>query len=423
MRKGIEAIKAFSPVLLLFVLFAVFLFRGGNSVVTIFIVAAAYSVMICGGTIEERVGTFSAGAADRNILYMIWIFVLAGAFGAVAKSIGAVDSTVAATLSLIPPHALPAGIFIAACIISMSIGTSVGTIVVMIPIATGFATQLSQPVGWFAAIVVGGAFFGDNLSFISDTTVAATRTQGCSMKDKFKTNFILVLPAAIISILLYIVFGGGMEAASEIPDFSWIGIMPYFLVIVLMFSGMDVLMMLAVVLLISSGIGFLQGDFDLGGLCGAVKDGVLGMCELIVVTMLAGGILGVVKRKKGFDYVIESMSRHIQNSKGAEFSIAGMTALANLCTANNTIAILTIGDIAKEIGTKYSIRPKRIASIMDTISCTVQGLIPYGAQLLIATQMSGIGAWEIIPNLYYPILTGIMVILSIGFKQFFRHNC
>lgn len=183
-----------------------------------------------------------------------------------------------------------------------------------------------------------------------------------------------------------------------------------------MFSGMDVLMMLAVVLLISSGIGFLQGDFDLGGLCAAVKDGVLGMCELIVVTMLAGGILGVVKKKRGFEYVIESMSGHIRSCMGAEFSIAAMTALANLCTANNTIAILTTGDIAKEIGTKYSIRPKRIASIMDTISCTVQGLIPYGAQLLIATQMSGVPAREIIPSLYYPALTGLMVILSIGCK-------
>lgn len=420
MKRKWEVLTAFSPVILLFIAFAAFLFSGGNSVIMIFLAVAAYSVIISGGSIKERIDTFSSGAADKNIMYMIWIFILAGAFGAVAKAIGAVDSTVAATLSLIPPRSLPAGIFIAACIISMSIGTSVGTIVVMIPIAMGFAQQLSEPAGWFVAIVVGGAFFGDNLSFISDTTVAATRTQGCGMKEKFKTNFFLVLPAAITSILLYLFFGNGMATTTEIPDFRWIRIVPYALVIILMFSGMDVISMLSSVLLVTAAIGFYQGDFGVAELCSTVKDGVVGMAELIVVTMLAGGILGVVKRKGGFDYALSAMVKRIKSSRGAEFAIAGMTAFANLCTANNTIAILTTGEIAKEIASRYSIQPKRAASIMDTASCFVQGVIPYGAQLLIASQMSGVAAGYIIPNLYYPILIGVMVVLSILTNNHFQ---
>jgi len=419
MSKRAEVLTAFSPIMLLFVLFAVFLYSGGTSVVTIFIAVAAYSVLICGGSMEERVGTFSEGAADRNIMYMVWIFVLAGAFGAVAKAIGAVDATVSATLSLIPSGALPAGLFIAACLISMSIGTSVGTIVVMVPIATGFAGELSEPVGWFVAIVVGGAFFGDNLSFISDTTVAATRTQSCKMKDKFKTNFLLVLPAALASILLYIVLGEGMVPTAGIPEFQPVRILPYVLVIVLMLCGMEVLAMLISVLIITTGMGLFMGDFTVPELCGIVKDGVCGMGELIVVTMMAGGILGVVKRRHGFEYAMQTMGKHIGSAMRAEFAIAGMTAFANICTANNTIAILTTGDMAKEIASRYNIQPRRAASIMDTISCFVQGIIPYGAQLLIASQMSGVAAGEIIPNLYYPFLTGAMIIISIAFKALF----
>ena len=387
-----------------------------------FLLASIYGIIISRGkTLEQRIAIFSEGAGNKNVLLMIWIFVLAGAFASTAKSIGAIDATVNIALRILPDNLIYAGLFLAACFISMSIGTSVGTIVALVPVAAGIAEELAlggmsgihaNP-AFITAIIVGGAFFGDNLSFISDTTIAATRTQGCSMKDKFKANIRIVGPAAIIVAALYVVLGWSVSVSPEVGRIQWILLVPYILVIALALSGMNVAAVLTIGLAVNALIGFSMGSLSWSGWLESIGGGISGMGDLIIVTILAGGMLELIKENGGLDFIVNGMTRKINGKRGAEFSIAGLVSLANLCTANNTIAIITSGAIARDITEKFGLDPRKTASILDTFSCLIQGLIPYGAQLLMAAGLAGVSSISIIGYLYYPFVMGLFAILAI----------
>lgn len=377
-----------------------------------FVLASIYAIIITPGSISERIGIFSNGAGDHNVLLMIWIFVMAGAFASVAKSIGTVEATVNLTLTLLPQKFLLAGLFIAACFISFSIGTSVGTIVALVPIATGISgeTDISMPL--ITAVIVGGAFFGDNLSFISDTTIASTATQGCSMSDKFKANIWIAGPAAIVVTAIYILIGMNFNASPEIGDIDVMKLFPYLAVILLSLCGMNVLLVLTIGLVLCAAIGFLEGLSWVSFLESA-GSGISGMGDLIIVTMLAGGMLEIIRHNGGIDFIIMELTKKIKGKRGAEFSIAALVGISNICTANNTIAILTTGNIAKNITKEYNLDPRKSASLLDTFSCIVQGMLPYGAQLLMASSFAGISATSIISHLYYPFTLFFFAILSI----------
>ena len=415
-RRGLLAL---SPIVVLLAVYMLGAWLAGDfyriPISVSFVVAVVYALaLLRGHNFQERIGVFSRGAANPDIMYMVWIFCLAGIFASSAKAMGAVDATVALTLQFVPSTFLPAGIFLAACFISMAIGTSVGTIVALTPVVTAMATALGCDTAWLVAIVVGGAFFGDNLSFISDTTIAATQSQGCRMRDKFRTNFVLVLPAALATLAIYL-FGdvpSGDVALHESTD--WFKALPYLLVILLALSGVNVLMVLLVGIIVTDAIGLLCGGFQPLTLFTAAGEGLSSMCELILVTLLAGGLMNLVRTAGGFDFLIDRFTRRIASRRGAETMIALLTALTNMCTANNTIAILTVGPIARELSQKYGVAARKSASLMDTASCFVQGVIPYGAQLLMAAGLASVSPVAIIPHLYYPMALGVMVAVSIA---------
>ena len=384
---------------------------------SVFLIASIWAVFICKGkNIEEKIAIFSQGAGDKNVLLMIWIFVLAGAFAATAKQIGAIDATVNLTLKILPGKLLYAGLFLAACFISMSVGTSVGTIVALVPIAAGIASETGCSVAFITAIIVGGAFFGDNLSFISDTTIAATRTQNCSMSDKFKANLSIAAPAAVIVSVIYVVMGLSVNYSPQIGAVDWVLLLPYILIIALSISGMNVSVVLLCGLAVNAIIGFSTGCAGWSDFLGAVGNGISGMGDLIIVTLLAGGMLEVIRVCGGLDFIVEGLTKHVKGKRGAELGIAALVSLANLCTANNTIAIITTGRIARELTEKFGLDPRKSASILDTFSCLIQGIIPYGAQLLMASGLAGISSVSIISHLYYPFALGILAIFSILFR-------
>ena len=381
-----------------------------------FLLSSCYAIAITRGLkLEQRIYQFSVGAGNKNILLMIWIFVLAGAFAQSAKQMGAIDATVNLTLHILPDNLLLAGIFIAACFISLSIGTSVGTIVALTPVAVGLAEKTGIDLPYMTAIVVGGSFFGDNLSFISDTTIAATRTQGCSMRDKFQANLKVVLPAALLALACYILLGWNVQSPSTADtSIEWMKVFPYLLVLATALAGIHVMTVLTLGLLATGLIGIGMGYFSFMAWFQAMGSGMTGMGELIIVTLLAGGVLSLIRFNGGIAYIIEKITAHIRSRRGAEFSIAGLVSLANLCTANNTIAIITAGPIAKEISDKFHIPPKRSASILDTFSCLVQGVIPYGAQMLMAAGISQVSPLLVMKYLYYPLILGICSTLAIA---------
>ena len=382
-----------------------------------FLIASVYAMALClKGKIEERVAVFSQGAGHKNVLLMIWIFILAGAFATTAKEIGAIEATVNITLQLLPGKLLFAGLFLAACFISMAVGTSVGTIVALVPVATGIAAETGISAPFITAIVVGGSFFGDNLSFISDTTIAATRTQGCSMADKFKSNIMIVAPAAILVALWYIFAGMEVNFTPTAEKVNIVLLIPYLLVIGMAIASVNVVLVLTVGILANAVIGFAIGKITWISWLGHIGSGIAGMGDLIIVTMLAGGMLEVIRTAGGLDYLIAKMTRRISGKRGAELSIAALVSLANLCTANNTIAIITTGGIAKDISKKYGLDPRKSASILDTFSCFVQGMIPYGAQLLMASGLAGVSALSIMTYLYYPFALGVVALLAILFR-------
>ena len=380
-----------------------------------FIIASAWAMLITRSVdkTDTKISIFSEGAGNRNVLLMIWIFVLAGAFASTARDIGAIDATVNATLHILPGRLVFAGLFLSACFISMAIGTSVGTIVALVPIATGIAQETGVGVPLMTAVIIGGAFFGDNLSFISDTTVAATKSQGCSMQDKFRANLWIAAPAALLVTVLYVVIGWQVEAVPETGAVNWIGLVPYLLVIGLALAGVNVVTVLAVGIGVNGVIGWCTGAYDWVGWMTSIGGGISSMGELIIVSLLAGGMLELIRYNGGLDFIIRGLTRRIRGKCGAELSIAALVSLVNFCTANNTIAIITVGSLARDISERYRLDPRKVASILDTFSCLVQGIIPYGAQMLMASGLAGVSAVSITGYLYYPFALGLLALFSI----------
>lgn len=382
-----------------------------------FTAASIYAVATTKGlTLNERIFQFSAGAANKNIMMMIWIFVLAGAFAQSAKAMGAIDATVNLTLHLLPDSLLLAGIFLASCFISLSIGTSVGTIVALVPVAAGIAAKTGIGMPFMTALVIGGAFFGDNLSFISDTTIAATRTQGCVMRDKFRVNFLIALPAALLVFTYYIIEGLQVETIHNAGPIEWVKVIPYLIVLGTAIAGMNVMLVLTLGIAATGIIGCFSGSFDVFGWFGAMGNGITGMGELIIITLIAGGMLELIRFNGGVDYILHKLTSRVKSKKGAEFSIAALVSIANICTANNTIAIITVGPLANDIAEKFRIDKRKSASILDTFSCVIQGCIPYGAQMLIAAELAQLSPLEIIRYLYYPMALAIFASASILFR-------
>lgn len=382
-----------------------------------FLASSVYAVCITRHIpFDERIQVYSRGAGSSNILLMIWIFILAGAFASSAKAMGAIDATVNLSLQLLPGNLLLGGIFLASCFISLSIGTSVGTIVALTPLAAGIAEETSAELPLVVAIVAGGAFFGDNLSFISDTTITATRTQGCNLSDKFKVNSQIVMPAAAIAFLLYIYMGIHIHEPHMLPEIDVLKVLPYLVVLIMAVIGVNVMAVLVTGILLSGIVGVFTGTYGVFDWFGAMGKGITDMGELIIITMMAGGLMELIRYNGGIEFILQTLTRRIRSKRGAELSIAALVCIVNLCTANNTVAIITTGPLAKDIAERYGVDRRKSASILDTFSCLTQGLIPYGAQLLMAAGLASISPIAIIPYLYYPFLMGICALLSILFR-------
>lgn len=416
--KGIVALSPLFVFLGLYVIISLIIGDFYKIPLTVALLAASLWALLTfrGVSLGQRIEAFVKEAGNHNVMYMIWIFILAGCFATLADKSGAVEATVALTIERLPSTFVIPGLFAASCFISLAIGTSVGTVVALTPLAVNYAESVGADVAFFVALVLGGAFFGDNLSFISDTTIAATRTQGCKMNDKFKANFAIVLPAAVITLLLYIL---GDFPAYEVKTFHDVNIwlvLPYLAVIVLAISGVNVTVtlisgiILAFILALATGTGI----FDILGYMG---DGIDGMGNLIIITLLAAGMLGLIKASGGIDYLLNLLTFGIKGRRGAQAAISSLVGIVNLCTANNTVAILTVGSISREIAEKYDVAPRRSASLLDTAACIVQCLIPYGAQTLIATSLAGISPTAPWKYLYYPWVLLVIVALSIFFSK------
>lgn len=415
MNKGFLAL---SPLIVFVVLYLALSLVAGNfssvPLTVVFLISSVYAVATSTKfSLKERIDIYGQGASTPNLLLMLWIYVLAGAFSQSAKGMGAIDTTVNLALGILPPSMILPGLFVTACFISISIGTSVGTVVTLVPIAAGIATQTNSNVALLTAVIVGGAYFGDNLSFISDTTVVATQTQGVRMKDKFKVNLLIVVPAVIVVLAVYAFMGVGMQAPTHVGQTDLLKVIPYLAVLVTAVCGLNVMAVLVIGIALCGIIGVLGGTYSFYGWLNALGSGIVGMGELIIIAMMAGGMLEIIKVNGGIDYIIEKLSGRIHGKRGAEFSIAALVSLVNLCTANNTVAILTVGNIAKQISEKFGIDPRKAASILDTFSCTIQGIIPYGVQILLAAGLAHVQPVDIIPYLYYPFAIGIAASLSI----------
>ncbi len=423
-KKGIIAI---SPLVVFVCLYLVTSILAGDfykvPITVAFMIASIYAVVIGGGLpLARRIDIFSRGASTSNMMLMIWIFILAGAFANTAKVMGCVDATINLTLTFLPANMLLAGLFLAACFISLSIGTSVGTIVALTPIAAGSAESLGMSVPMITAVIVGGSFFGDNLSFISDTTITATSTQGCKLSDKFRVNAFLAFPAAFLVLCLYAFMGSGISSDYKPQGIDIVKVLPYITVLLTALFGMNVTAVLTIGVALTGVIGICSGCFDVYGWFKAMGDGIIGMGELVIVTMMAAGMLELIKERGGIDFIIKMLTRHVDGKRGAELCIAALVAVVNVCTANNTVAILTVGQLSKKIGDRFGVDNRKCASILDTMSCCVQGVIPYGAQLLMAAGLAGINPIGIIPYLYYPLTIGVITILAILFRYPRRYS-
>ena len=416
-----SGLLALSPILVFLVVYLVSSLLAGDfykvPVSSAFLIASVYAVAITPGKLSFRVNVFSESAGHWNIMLMVWIFMLAGAFAGSAREIGSIEATVNFTLNIVPAKALLAGLFLTACFVSLSIGTSVGTIVALVPIANGIAAETGMNQAMMAALIVGGSFFGDNLSFISDTTIAATRAVGCAMRDKFRANLMIVLPAVLVVTGYYVFKGLSIQTVADVQPVEWIKLLPYLSVIILALFGLDVTLVLVIGLLLNALIGFTTGSLDWFSWLGSMGQGIAGMGDLVIVTLLAGGMLGIIRYNGGLEYIMRVIVKHVHGRRGAELGIGLLTGLANLCTANNTIAIITVGGIVNDISEKYEIPKRRAASLMDIFSCFVQGIIPYGAQLLMAAGLTGLATTQIIPYLFYPFAAGICVLISIFFRR------
>ena len=378
-----------------------------------FLASSCLAVLVSRGGLSRRIERFSAGAGHRNILLMVWIYVLAGAFAFTAKEMGAVDATVGLALRVLPSSMVYVALFLASAFVSLAIGTSVGTVVALVPIAAGMAAQLGRSPAELAALVVGGAYFGDNLSFISDTTIAATQTQGVRMSDKFKMNIRIIWPAMLVMLVYCVVMGVGRDARPLDGPVDFVYVIPYAAVVGLAIWGLNVMVVLALGIVVTGVIGIAGGRLDFWAFLAGLGRGVTGMGDLIVVAMLAGGMLELIRSNGGLDFLMRLLQKGIRGRRGAQASIAALVALANVCTANNTVAIITVGRIAGDISSRFGVDPRRAASILDTVSCCVQGLLPYGVQMLLAAKLAGCSPLDILQSLYYPALIGLCVIVSI----------
>lgn len=424
-KKGLLALSPLFLLIVLIVAFTVYSVDSSHqdtslSLTVAFMISSIYAVAISGGMpVRKRVDTYSKGAGANNLMLMLWIYVLAGSFAASAKAMGAVDATVNLALSILPASMILPGLFLAACFISVSIGTSVGTVVALVPIAAGLAHSMDANVGMMTAIIVGGAYFGDNLSFISDTTVVATQTQNCKMSDKFKVNSMIVVPAAVLVLIAYSVMGVGLQTSTHINEVEYMKVLPYLTVLVTAIAGMNVMAVLTLGTLLCGAIGIgshllgASGSYDLFGWFSAMGNGIIGMGELIIIAMMAGGMLEIIRENGGIDFIINKITAHVNSKRGAELSIAALVSMVNICTANNTVAILTVGNISKKIGDRFGVDNRKAASILDTFSCMVQGLIPYGVQMLLAAGLANLSPMDILPYLYYPLAIGVAALLAI----------
>lgn len=424
-KKGLLALSPLFLLIVLIVAFTVYSVDSSHqdtslSLTVAFMISSIYAVAISGGMpVRKRVDTYSKGAGANNLMLMLWIYVLAGSFAASAKVMGAVDATVNLALSILPASMILPGLFLAACFISVSIGTSVGTVVALVPIAAGLAHSMDANVGMMTAIIVGGAYFGDNLSFISDTTVVATQTQNCKMSDKFKVNSMIVVPAAVLVLIAYSVMGVGLQTPTHINEVEYMKVLPYLTVLVTAIAGMNVMAVLTLGTLLCGAIGIgshllgASGSYDLFGWFSAMGNGIIGMGELIIIAMMAGGMLEIIRENGGIDFIINKITAHVNSKRGAELSIAALVSMVNICTANNTVAILTVGNISKKIGDRFGVDNRKAASILDTFSCMVQGLIPYGVQMLLAAGLANLSPMDILPYLYYPLAIGVAALLAI----------
>ena len=418
MKKGLIALSPLGVFITLYLVTSIIAGDFYKVPITVaFMMSSIYAIMISTGQpVRQRIDIYSRGAGNPQMMLMIWIFILAGAFAHSAKVMGCIDATVNLTLYLLPGNMLLAGLFLAACFISISIGTSVGTIVALTPIAAGVAAYTGTSIPLMTAVVVGGSFFGDNLSFISDTTIVATSTQGCKLSDKFRVNAYIVLPAALLSFFVYLYLGADITSPQHIPANEYTKVIPYIVVLFTAIMGMNVMAVLTLGILLTGCIGLLNGSFTIFSWMGAMGDGIIGMGELIIITMMAGGMLELIKHNGGIDFVIHRLTRHIHGKRGAELSIAGLVSIIGLCTANNTVSIITVGGIAKQIGDRFGVDNKKCASILDTFSCFVQGIIPYGAQILMAAGLASIAPITIIPYLIYPFILGLTALMAILFR-------
>lgn len=424
-KKGLLALSPLFLLIVLIVAFTVYSVDSSHqdtslSLTVAFMISSIYAVAISGGMpVRKRVDTYSKGAGANNLMLMLWIYVLAGSFAASAKAMGAVDATVNLALSILPASMILPGLFLAACFISVSIGTSVGTVVALVPIAAGLAHSMDANIGMMTAIIVGGAYFGDNLSFISDTTVVATQTQNCKMSDKFKVNSMIVVPAAVLVLIAYSVMGVGLQTPTHINEVEYMKVLPYLTVLVTAIAGMNVMAVLTLGTLLCGAIGIgshllgASGSYDLFGWFSAMGNGIIGMGELIIIAMMAGGMLEIIRENGGIDFIINKITGHVNSKRGAELSIAALVSMVNICTANNTVAILTVGNISKKIGDRFGVDNRKAASILDTFSCMVQGLIPYGVQMLLAAGLANLSPMDILPYLYYPLAIGVAALLAI----------
>lgn len=366
--------------------------------------------------IELKVERFCRGAGDSSIILMCLIFILAGAFAEVSKAMGAVDSTVNLGLAVFPPNLMVAGIFLIGSFLSMSLGTSVGTIVTLTPIAVGISQKTGLPIAFLIAAVVSGAMFGDGLSMISNSTVAATKTQDCEMVDKFKANFKIVLPAAILTLCIYGFLTLGMKINhTGVYNYQFVKILPYIAVLAVALTGFNVVLVLVGGIVLASIIGLIYGSFDIFTVFQLCAKGIANMEDISIISILIGGIGELIKFNGGIDFLLHTIRKRIHSEKGAEFGIGILVSLVDLCTANNTVSIVIVGSLAKELSESYGVDKRKAASLLDTFACFIQGCIPYGAQLLVASSLAAISPFLIMKYLCYPYLLGVASVLAILF--------
>lgn len=378
------------------------------------LIGVIVAFMIGKDTLNEKMNTFIAGVGDSNIIIMCMIYLLAGSFSTVAKAMGGVDSVVNFGLTYIPASVILPGLFVIAAFVSTAMGTSMGTIAAVAPIAMDIALKADLPVAVAIAAVVGGAMFGDDLSMISDTTIAASRTQGCTLRDKFIMNFKIALPSAIVTVAIMAVSGASGTITQSL-EYDAIKIIPYVAVLALALMGMNVFLVLLLGTLFAGVIGLAYGNFTLLGFAQKTYEGFGSMQEIFILSLLIGGLAHMIAKLGGLDYLVGLISRRITSKKGAELGIVALSSAADICTANNTIAIVISGPMAKKLAAQYDIEPRRCASLLGMAACVWQGILPYGAQMLLAGSIAKLSPMEILPHVYYPYVLGLGVLISIAF--------